>query len=192
MEEHNTIFVGLDVSKDRHAVAVAEGGRDGIVRYFGEIGSDDVSVRRLVKKLARPDVKLHFCYEAGPTGYGLQRLIETLGHSCAVIAPSLIPNRPGDRVKTNRRDAERLARLLRAGELTESRPRIRPMKPCANSCVCGNPPYVTGPGSGRRSVLFCCVTGGPTPAARPGGRNTSIGLPTRAFRSLRITWCCRS
>lgn len=119
MEEHNTIFVGLDVSKDRHAVAVAEGGRDGIVRYFGEIGSDDASVRRLVRKLARPDVKLHFCYEAGPTGYGLQRLIETLGYSCAVIAPSLIPNRPGDRVKTNRRDAERLARLLRAGELTE-------------------------------------------------------------------------
>ncbi len=54
------------------------------------------------------------------------------------------------------------------------------MKPCATSCVCGNRPYVTGPGSGRRSVLSCCVTGGPTPAGRPGGRNTSSGLPTRA------------
>jgi transposase len=119
MEEHSIVFVGLDVSKDRHAVAIAEGGRDGELRYLGEIGSDDASIRRLMKRLARPEVELRFCYEAGPTGYGLKRMIEALGHSCAVIAPSLIPSRPGDRVKTNRRDAERLARLLRAGELTE-------------------------------------------------------------------------
>jgi hypothetical protein len=69
MEEHNTIFVGLDVSKDRHAVAVADGGRDGIVRYFGEIGSDDASVRRLVRKLARPDVKDRLNYRFGFAGF---------------------------------------------------------------------------------------------------------------------------
>lgn len=64
-------------------------------------------------------MRLRFCYEAGPTGYGLKRQIESLGHECAVIAPSLIPRRPGERVKTNRRDAVKLARLFRAGELTE-------------------------------------------------------------------------
>jgi transposase len=62
--------------------------------------------------------RLTFCYEAGPTGYGLYRLIKSLGHECIVVAPSLIPKKPGDRVKTNRRDAVELAKLLRAGELT--------------------------------------------------------------------------
>ncbi len=119
MVDCSEVFIGLDVSKDRHAVAVADGGRDGEVRYFGEIGSDGGSVRRFVRKLEGRGVALRFCYEAGPTGYGLQRLIEGLGHDCAVIAPSLIPRRPGERVKTNRRDAVKLARLYRAGELTE-------------------------------------------------------------------------
>ena len=119
MVECSDVFIGMDVSKDRHAVAVADDGRDGEVRYFGEIGSDGGSVRRFVRKLERPGAQLRFCYEAGPTGYGLQRLIEGLGHECAVIAPSLIPRRPGERVKTNRRDAVKLARLYRAGELTE-------------------------------------------------------------------------
>jgi transposase len=71
-----------------------------------------------VKKLAAQQRRLTFCYEAGPTGYGLYRLIKTLGHACVVVAPSLIPRKPGDRVKTNRRDALNLAKLLRAGELT--------------------------------------------------------------------------
>ncbi len=119
MVEDSELFIGLDVSKDSHAVAVAEGGRDGEVRSHGEIGSDAASVRRFVRKLDRPGLRLRFCYEAGPTGYGLKRLIEEMGHECAVIAPSLIPRRPGERVKTNRRDAVKLARLYRAGELTE-------------------------------------------------------------------------
>ena len=119
MVECSDLFIGLDLSKDRHAVAAAEGGRDGELRYYGEIGSDGGSVRRFVRKVERPGVKLRFCYEAGPTGYGLQRLIEELGHECAVIAPTLVPRRPGERVKTNRRDAVKLARLYRAGELTE-------------------------------------------------------------------------
>jgi len=72
----------------------------------------------LVAKLEKRHVRLAFCYEAGPTGYGLHRQITTLGHACTVGAPSLIPRRPGDRVKTNRRDAVTLAKLHRAGELT--------------------------------------------------------------------------
>ena len=119
MVECSDPFIGMDVSKDRHAVAVADGGRDGEVRFCGEVGSDGGSVRRFVRELERPGVELRFCFEAGPTGYGLHRLIEGLGHECAVIAPSVIPRRPGERVKTNRRDAVKLARLYRAGELTE-------------------------------------------------------------------------
>jgi transposase len=119
MQENSELFIGLDVSKDSHAVAVAEAGRSGEVRFYGEIGADAASVRRFVHKLDRPNLRLRFCYEAGPTGYDLKRQIEALGHDCAVIAPSLIPRRPGERVKTNRRDAVKLARLFRAGELTE-------------------------------------------------------------------------
>ncbi len=118
MEQHTEVFVGLDVAKARHAVAVAEDGRQGEVRYFGEIGADPESVRRLVVKLQKRHGRLHFCYEAGPTGYGLYRQLTKLGHPCTVVAPSLIPRKPGDRIKTNRRDAQQLARLLRAGELT--------------------------------------------------------------------------
>lgn len=118
MDQHTEVFVGLDVAKARHAVAVAEDGRQGEVRYFGEIGADPESVRRLVVKLQKRHGQLHFCYEAGPTGYGLYRQLTKLGHPCMVVAPSLIPRKPGDRIKTNRRDAQQLARLLRAGELT--------------------------------------------------------------------------
>ena len=73
---------------------------------------------KLMRKLGERYELVHVCYEAGPTGYGLYRQILALGHTCTVVAPSLIPRRPGDRVKTNRRDAQSLARLLRAGELT--------------------------------------------------------------------------
>src|SRR3974390_3891323 len=75
-------------------------------------------MRKLIAKLAARSNRLTFCYEAGPTGYGLYRLIKSLGHDCLVVAPSLIPKKAGDRVKTNRRDAVSLAKLLRAGELT--------------------------------------------------------------------------
>jgi transposase len=112
------VFVGIDVAKLRNAVAIAEGGRDGEIRYIGEFDASPESMTRLIRKLAAKHDKLHFCYEAGPTGYGLYRQIVALGHECIVVAPSLIPRRSGERVKTNRRDAQSLARLLRAGELT--------------------------------------------------------------------------
>jgi transposase len=119
VEQHSEVFVGVDAAKLRHAVAVAEEGRRGEVRYVGEVGADRESVRRLAAKLEKRHGRgLHFCYEAGPTGYGLHRQLTELGYRCTVVAPSLIPRKPGDRVKTNRRDAQQLARLLRAGELT--------------------------------------------------------------------------
>jgi len=115
---HNEAFIGIDTAKLRNAVAVAEAGRNGEVRYLGEVDTSAVAMRKLVARLAAKYTKLTFCYEAGPTGYGLHRLIESLGHTCLVAAPSLVPKKAGDRVKTNRRDAEGLAKLLRAGELT--------------------------------------------------------------------------
>jgi transposase len=114
----NEAFVGIDTSKLRNAVAIAESGRGGEVRYQGEIDTTEAATRKLVTKLAGKYRRLTFCYEAGPTGYGLYRLITGLGHECIVVAPSLIPRKAGDQVKTNRRDAQNLAKLLRAGELT--------------------------------------------------------------------------
>ena len=118
MVQHSEAFVALDVAKLRNAVAVADCGRDGEVRYYGEIDNTEAATRKLVAKLSPKYVRLTFWYEAGPTGYGLYRLIKSLGHDCIVVAPSLIPSKPGDRVKTNRRDAVHLVKLLRAGELT--------------------------------------------------------------------------
>lgn len=117
MEEYSEVFVGMDTSKLKISVAIAEGER-GEVRFFGDISSDPHSASSMVTKLAKKGATLHFCYEAGPTGYDLYRQIIGLGHDCVVVAPSLVPKRPGDRVKTNRRDAVSLARLHRAGELT--------------------------------------------------------------------------
>ena len=112
------VFVCIDVSKTRNAIAVADGERGGEVRYLGEVDASPETMRRFVRRLAAKYGRVHFCYEAGPTGYGLHRLITKLGYPCMVVAPSLIPRKPGERVKTNRRDALALAKLLRAGELT--------------------------------------------------------------------------
>ena len=119
MQQESAVFVGLDASKMKISVALAEEGRQGEVRFLGDIDHTPEAVRRLVTKLAGKYGRLLFCYEAGPTGYGLYRQIEGLDHACIVVAPSLIPRKPGDRVKTNRRDAVSLVKLLRAGELTE-------------------------------------------------------------------------
>ena len=118
MGQDSEVYVGLDTSKLKISVAIAEAGRDGEVRFYGDIDSATEAAERLVSKLAKRHSKLSFCYEAGPTGYGLYRQIKALGHECIVVAPSLIPKRAGDRVKTNRRDALTLAKLHRAGELT--------------------------------------------------------------------------
>lgn len=87
-------------------------GREGGVRFFGEVDASAVNMGRVIVRIASPFNRVH-CYEAGPTGYGLYRLIRSLGHECTVVAPSLILRKqPGDRVKTNRRDAVSFARLL--------------------------------------------------------------------------------
>ena len=108
-------FVGLDVHKETIAIGVAE--KDGSTRSMGVIPNRVESVRKMIKRLGGPK-KLTVCYEAGPTGYVLYWQLQKMGVNCVVIAPSLVPTRPGDRVKTDRRDAVKLARSYRAGDLT--------------------------------------------------------------------------
>lgn len=115
MADRDVIVIGMDVSKREILAGVLSGG-EGEVRVH-RLGHDEPSVRRFIGRFA--DVsRLRVCYEAGPTGYGLFRLLDSMGVACEVVAPSLIPQRPGERVKTDRRDARRLAGLYRAGELT--------------------------------------------------------------------------
>ena len=108
-------FLGLDVHADTIAVSIAE--PNGEVRRLGVIPNQLDSVRRMVKQHG-PEEDLKACYEAGPTGYVLYWQLTTLGVSCVVVAPSLVPTKVGDRVKTDRRDADKLARAYRAGDLT--------------------------------------------------------------------------
>ena len=108
-------FLGLDVHAETIAVAVAE--PDGEVRSLGTIANREESIRKLVKKLGTPE-HLRACYEAGPTGYVLYWQLTQLGVECAVVAPTLVPTKAGDRVKTDRRDAMKLARSHRSDDLT--------------------------------------------------------------------------
>jgi transposase len=93
-------YVGIDVHKRSIAVAVASGGLWGEVRQYGRVANTAKALDRLLRKLRGAGVRLRFCYEARPCGYGIQRRLAANGHECIVVAPSLIPRRPGDRVKT--------------------------------------------------------------------------------------------
>ena len=112
------LFVGLDVHKRNVSVGVAEDGRSGEVRFIGDFENSPAVMNNLIKKLAKQVRHVDFCYEAGPCGYGIYRQIVEAGHRCSVVAPTKIAIAPGERIKTDRRDAQRLAVLHRAGELT--------------------------------------------------------------------------
>ena len=112
------IFIGLDVHQKTIDVALAEGTRDGEVRFYGKINGELSDVDRLIRRLGYKKDGIRIVYEAGPCGYGLYRHLQSQGIHCTVVAPSLTPRRAGDRIKTDRRDAVTLARLHRAGELT--------------------------------------------------------------------------
>jgi transposase len=117
MMHHRQIrYLGLDVHKATIAVAIAE--EEGAPTSYGSIANEPSAIRTLMTRLGGSDVQLHVAYEAGPTGYALHRQLTTMGIDCIVVAPSLIPKRAGDKVKTDRRDALKLARLLRSGDLT--------------------------------------------------------------------------
>jgi transposase len=118
MHHSSTLYGGLDVHTDTIAVAYAPEARDADVTYLGAIGTRQCDLDNLIRTLPSKAKPLVFVYEAGPCGYWLYRYLTTRGHVCWVVAPSLIPKKAGNRVKTDRRDAVQLARLIRSGDLT--------------------------------------------------------------------------
>src|SRR5215831_12916201 len=118
MPQSRTLDIGMDVHKDSIAVAYVAKDHDAEVVYLGTIGTRHCDIDHLIRKLQSKAKHLIFVYEAGPCGYWLSRYLTKTGHDCRVVAPSLIPNKAGDRVKTDRRDPVQLARLMRSGDLT--------------------------------------------------------------------------
>ena len=117
MMHHRQIrYIGLDVHKATISAAIAE--ESGVPTSYGRIPNDPAAMRTLMTRLGGPQVELRVAYEAGPTGYALHRQLTSMAIACMVVAPSLIPKQPGNKVKTDRRDALKLARLLRSGDLT--------------------------------------------------------------------------
>ena len=115
MSQYSTLYVGLDVHKDTIVIAAIGNGDEQAVVDLGTISTRHYAIDKLLKKLQGMGSELRLVYEAGPTGYWLQRLIETKGHRCQIISPSLLPKAAGDRVKTDRRDARSLAMALKMG-----------------------------------------------------------------------------
>lgn len=111
-------YIGLDVHKKTISIAIAEEKRDGEVRFYGTIDNNMAALKKVIRKLISDGSELCFAYEAGPTGYKLYRDLTAANYRCIVVAPSLIPKKSGERIKTDPRDARSLARLHRAGELT--------------------------------------------------------------------------
>jgi transposase len=117
MMQHRRIrYIGLDVHRASIAEAIAE--EEGGPNSYGNMANDPSAIGKLMARLGGPDVRLRVAYEAGPTDYAVHRQLTRLDIECVVVAPSLIPVRPGDKVKTDRRDALKRARLLRGGDLT--------------------------------------------------------------------------
>ncbi len=117
MSKSSKLFVGMDVHKDSIDVATGDDSA-GEVRHYGTIGGEMAAVSRLARKLESTGKTLVFVYEAGPCGFGIYRLLKAKGHECWVVSPGMTPRSNADRVKTDRRDCLKLARLARAGELT--------------------------------------------------------------------------
>lgn len=114
----SSIFVGLDVHKNSIEIAIAEAGRNGEVRSYGKIDGSLGALDKVIRKLVSKGYELHFVYEAGPCGYEIYRHLAAQGFDCMVVAPAMIPKQSGNRIKNDHRDAQMLARLHRAGELS--------------------------------------------------------------------------
>lgn len=120
MNKHSILFIGLDTHKEFNEVAYIEEHRGAQPVHLGRVSSSKIAVQKLVRQFESkyPGATLHFVYEAGPCGYWIYRLITSLGHCCYVVAPSLIPKKPGEKIKTDKRDALKLAKLLKSEDLT--------------------------------------------------------------------------
>jgi len=158
MKNGSTLRVGLDVHKE--SIAVAYAGEDGTEAvYVGEIGTRQCDIDAVIRKLQSKGAELVFVYEAGPCGYWLYRYLTRKGLTCFVVAPSLIPRKAGDRVKTDRRDAVMLARLARSGDLTPVYVPAVGARPCSLSRYRGHP--------GFQPFALCSPRFGPKTGRRP-------------------------
>ena len=172
--EKGITHIAIDPSKEKIQVSV---------RFPGETDPVDMclanraaDVRRMVRKVQRKAPgEVAFCYEAGPCGYALQRQIEGLGSRCPVMAPSLIPVKPGERIKTDRRDARKLRELLEAGLLTEVRPPMSEEEAARDLCRAREDASGTVSGAGIVWASWCCGGDLSMAGEGPGLRDTSRG-----------------
>ena len=183
-------YVGLDVHAESITIAVADEGREA-AQLLGEVPNDFSSLSKVLHRLG-PAASVHCCYEAGPTGFGLARQLFAAGWGIAVIAPSLIPTKQGCRVKTNRRDAAKLAHFLRSGDLTivhvpdEDTEAIRDLSRARAAAKQAD----AWPASNCPSS--CSVTGGGSAAEVPGARYTRPGFALRLLRRRLNSVCWRT
>jgi transposase len=174
MEQLSKIHLGLDAHKNSITIARADPGREP-ARIVGKVPHDVNELLKVLSKLGPVD-QVHIVYEAGPTGFGLQRRLSVLGYACEVIAPSKTPRTPGSRVKTDARDAIALAQSSRAGELhavwvpqpadEAMRDLSRAREDAVNACY---------PRPSNNWAGSCCATSAATAGAPPGARRTSPG-----------------
>ena len=188
-----TTFIGLDVHKATVSVGTADAGRTGEVRFLGEIPNRPAAIARFVQKLTQGHPgPLSFCYEAGPCGYALYRQLRQAGHDCLVVAPSLVPTRPGEHVKTDRRDALTLARLHRAGELTGVWV-PDPAHEAMRDLVRARADMVEQVRKARQQLQgFCCAKGGSTRAVAPGRQRIGAGWRRCSLSMPRSRSSCRN
>jgi hypothetical protein len=190
--EKRSMFVGMDVHKESIDISLAEEGRDGEVRHYGKTAGDLEALAKVVKALRAPTRRLRFVYEAGPCGFGIHRYLTTQGEECVVVNPSSMPKRSGDRIKTDRRDGDALARLHRAGELTAIYIPSADDEALRDLFRAREDAVGLSTKAKHRLKGFCCgkadaILGEPGGRSRIGG-----GWPTSALPSSRSTSPCKS
>ena len=177
----SVLYVGLDVHKMSVDVAIAEAGSGAEVRYYGRIGGDLEALDKVTRKLQAQGAELRFAYEAGPCGYQVYRHLTGQGWPCLVAAPALIPRRPGDRLKNDRRDALTLARLFRAGELTPVKVPDADDEAMRDLSRARRTPSAWSAGPSSAPAPCCCATAAVIPARPPGAGATGAGCCSKSW-----------
>lgn len=191
MKEYST-FIGMDVHKNSIEIALAQKGRNGEVRNYGKIDNSLNALDKVVRKLVSKGAPLHFVYEAGPCGYEIYRHLTAKGYDCAVIAPSRIPKRSGDRIKNDRRDACTLARLDRAGELTPVYVPLAEDEAIRDLTRAREDAKTDEKNPDNACCPFCCEADFAIQENRPGAKPTCSGCRVSKCSIRASKSCCRN